>query len=209
MAVAVQIAHAPFIYLRPPLSRCLIFDQTKPLFQKWLMYGIGTVFSLAMLSFISTIVLNVTARAAAALWSSNFINSLIGSSSEGLSTQALEQGGIGLLMTMLVISVPPMAGNFFSATLGSFSAYNVFNNTAGGLPGPGGQPPGSYGYGGHGPLQAGIGQANSGQLSGGGGFSTPSGNASSSGARLSGSGHIPVADVTKQGGGLANPPASR
>ncbi|MBD8873461.1 type IV secretion system protein [Rhodanobacter sp. DHB23] len=207
MLLMYNFAIALVVGLGPLFILCLIFDQTKPLFQKWLMYGIGTVFSLAMLSFISTIVLNVTARAAAALWGSNLINNMIGTNSEGLSTQSLEQGGIGLLMTMLIISVPPMAGNFFSATLGNFNPYNVFSRA--GQPGPAGQPPGSYGYGGHGPSQAGIGQTNAGQLTGTGGFNTLPSSASYSGAHLSNSGFATGNDVTKQGGGLANPLTGR
>ena len=200
MLLMYNFAIALVVGLGPLFILCLIFEQTKPLFQKWLMYGIGTVFSLAMLSFVSTIVLNVTARAAAALWSSNFINGLLHTSSEGLSTQALEQGGIGLLMTMLVISVPPMAGNFFSATLGNFSPYNVFSRA--GQPEPNGQPPGAYGYGGFKMPQ--VSNAQAGQNTATGGFNALAGSASSSGARLSHAGYTPIADVTKQGGGLAN-----
>ncbi|MBB5359137.1 type IV secretion system protein VirB6 [Rhodanobacter sp. ANJX3] len=141
-----NFAIALFVGLGPLFILCLIFNKTKALFEKWLMYGIATLFSLAMLSFISAIVLQVTLRAAVALWSSNAINNLIGVSSEGLSTQSLEQGGIGVMMTMLVLSVPPMAGNFFSSTLGNFMHFSAFGGgIGGGRPGPQGQPAGSYG----------------------------------------------------------------
>ena len=202
MLLLYDVILALIIGLGPLFIMCLLFEQTKPLFQKWLMYGIGTVFSLAMLSFVSTIVLNVTARAAAALWSTNFINGLLQASSEGLSTQSLEQGGIGLLMTMLVISVPPMAGNFFSATLGNFSPYNVFSRS--GQPGLNGQPPGAFRHEGHGPALKNAGQSNNSQSA-----STAFTSTASNNARLGGSGHTPIADVTKQGGGLASPSAGR
>jgi type IV secretion system protein VirB6 len=142
-----NFAIALFVGLGPLFILCLIFNKTKALFEKWLLYGLATLFSLAMLSFISTIVLQVTLRAAIALWSSNAINNLIGVSSEGLSTQSLEQGGIGMMLTMLVISVPPMAGNFFAGTLGNFMAYSAFSGggIGGARPGPQGQPAGSYG----------------------------------------------------------------
>ena len=117
----------------------------------------------------------------------------------------LEQGGIGLLMTMLVISVPPMAGNFFSATLGNFSAYNVFSRA--GQPGPNGQPPGAYGYGEFRIPQ--VSNAQAGQNTATGGFNALPGSASSNGARLGHAGYTPIADVTKQGGGLANPPVGK
>jgi type IV secretion system protein VirB6 len=149
MLLLYNFSIALFVGLGPLFILCLIFNKTKALFEKWLLYGLATLFSLAMLSFVSAIVLQVTLRAATALWSTNFINGLLHVSSEGLSTQSLEQGGIGLLMTMLIISVPPMAGNFFQGTLGNFMAYSVFNGR-GAQPGPQGQPPGSYGHSGRG-----------------------------------------------------------
>jgi type IV secretion system protein VirB6 len=160
MLLLYNFAIALFIGLGPLFILCLIFNKTKALFEKWLMYGLATLFSLAMLSFISAIVLQVTLRAATALWTTNFINNLIGTSSEGLTTQSLEQGGIGLLMTMLIISVPPMAGNFFQGTLGSFMSYSVFRGPES-QPGPQGQPPGSF-HGSYNPSQATTGLGNSG-----------------------------------------------
>jgi hypothetical protein len=35
----------------------------------------------------------------------------------------MEQGGIGLLLTFLILSVPPMAANFFNGALGQFSPF--------------------------------------------------------------------------------------
>jgi type IV secretion system protein VirB6 len=149
MMLMFNLALALFIGLGPIFILCLLFEQTKPLFQKWLLYGIGTLFAMAMLSFISGIVLSVTLKAAEALWAASTINGLIGATSEGLTTQSMEQGGIGLLMTMLIISAPPMAAQFFNGTLGSFMAYSAFGG-GGARPGPQGQPPGSYAVGGHG-----------------------------------------------------------
>ncbi|MFK2877525.1 type IV secretion system protein [Rhodanobacter hydrolyticus] len=205
MLLLYNFAIALFVGLGPLFILCLIFNKTKALFEKWLMYGLATLFSLAMLSFVSAIVLQVTLRAATALWASNFVNNLLQTSSEGLSTQSLEQGGIGLLMTMLIISVPPMAGNFFQTTLGSFMAYSAFNGAAS-RPGPQGQPPGAYGYGGHGPVQAGANRVAADSRTASGYSASLGPTSSASGARLGSSSYMPRADVTKQGGGLANPP---
>jgi type IV secretion system protein VirB6 len=173
MLLMYNFAIALFVGLGPLFILCLIFNKTKALFEKWLLYGLATLFSLAMLSFISAIVLQVTLRAATALWASNAINNLIGASSEGLSTQSLEQGGIGLLMTMLVISVPPMAGNFFQGTLGNFYSNSVFSGGGGARMGPGGQQPGTPGaYGGQGPSQASTNQVSADTRSAGG-YSQP------------------------------------
>ena len=211
MLLLYDVALALIIGLGPLFIMCLLFEQTKPLFQKWLMYGIGTLFSMGMLAFISSLVLQLTLRVAGALWASGVVNSITAQSAEGFTNQAMQQGGIGLLMTLLVITAPPMAGNFFSATLGNFSPYNVFSRA--GQPGANGQPPGSYGYGGVGgrwPAQANNWQSNSGQVSGGAdALNTPSGSISSNSSLLGKSGYTQVADITKQGGGLADPPALR
>jgi type IV secretion system protein VirB6 len=118
-----QIALALFVGLGPLFILCLIFEQTKPLFHKWLMYGIATLFSLAVLNFVVSLVLGLTLRVAAALWAASVINNIVGQSAEGFSNQALEQGGLGLLMTVLIISTPPMAAAFFNATIGAFNPY--------------------------------------------------------------------------------------
>lgn len=204
MLLLYDVALALVIGLGPLFIMCLLFEQTKPLFQKWLMYGIGTLFSMGMLAFISSLVLQLTLRVAGALWSADVINGITGIGAEGFTSQSMEQGGLGLLMTLLVITVPPMAGNFFSATLGSFSSYNVFSR--GGQPRSNGQPPGSYGYGGQGPAQANLNPAAADTRSANGYNALPG---SASGTRLGNAGYAQVADVTKQGGGLANSPAGR
>ncbi|MCD0244361.1 Type IV secretion system protein virB6, partial [Xanthomonas melonis] len=63
-------------------------------------------------------------------------------SAEGLSSQALQQGGIGLIMTMLIITIPTIAAALWQGNMGTFLTYTAFNNTA--APGPQGQPAGSY-----------------------------------------------------------------
>ncbi|PPT87064.1 Type IV secretion system protein virB6, partial [Xanthomonas arboricola pv. arracaciae] len=67
----------------------------KDLFKKWLFYVIGTLFSMSMLSVVSAIVLKLSYKVAAALWAAKGINSLMGNDVEGLSSQAMQQGGIG------------------------------------------------------------------------------------------------------------------
>jgi type IV secretion system protein VirB6 len=145
-----QFAMAMIVGFGPLFILCLIFEQTKDLFRRWLMYGIGTLFSIAMLYVVTSIVLYLTVNLAGALWSATLINSITGQGGEGYSSQAIQQGGIGLLMTVLIISVPPMASMFFQGTLGNFMPYAAFGAGAVSRPGPQGQPPGSYGGGGGG-----------------------------------------------------------
>jgi type IV secretion system protein VirB6 len=146
MLLLYQFAMALFIGLGPLFILCLIFDQTKSLFQRWLMYGLGTVFSMALLSVVASMVLELTVRISAAFWVSR---ALMGNQSEGVSSIAMQQGGIGLLLSTLIISVPPMAAMFFQGTLGSFSPYSVFGGgaAASGRPAANGMPPGGMGGG--------------------------------------------------------------
>ncbi|RUL66562.1 type VI secretion protein [Dyella dinghuensis] len=165
MLLLYQFAMALFIGLGPIFILCLIFEQTKELFRKWLFYGIGTLFSIATLCAVSSIVLKLTENVAVALWGADLINNFTGQGAEGLSSRALEQGGIGLLLTVLIVSVPPMAAMFFQGTMGSFMHFSAFSGGPASQPGPQGQPPGSYGA-----LQSNTSYVNSGGKSGTGGF---------------------------------------
>ena len=138
-----KLALAMVIGLGPIFIMCLIFEQTKDLFKRWLLYGIGTLFSFAVLNFMLSIALDLCLRVAAALWATNVINSITGQGSGGFSSQAMQQGGVGLLMTLLIITTPAMAAAFFQGTLGQFSPYSTVGASSG-HPGPQGQPPGAY-----------------------------------------------------------------
>jgi type IV secretion system protein VirB6 len=98
---------------------------------------------MALLSVVCSIVLTLTIKISEAMWGAKIVNKLLGSSSEGLNSIAMQQGGIGLLLTALIVSVPPMAAMFFQGTLGNFLTYSAFGG-AGSSIGPSGQPPGSW-----------------------------------------------------------------
>ncbi len=144
MLLLYQVAIALFIGFGPLFILCLLFDQTKQLFQKWLFYGIGTMFSMAVLSAMVSIALDMVIRVSAAFWTSSLINSffLKDAMSDGMTSQAMQQGGMGLILTTLILTAPPMAAFFFQGTLGTFMAYSQIGGSA--AAGPQGQPPGSY-----------------------------------------------------------------
>jgi type IV secretion system protein VirB6 len=149
MLLLYEITLALVIGLAPLFIMCLIFEQTKGLFQKWLLYGIGTLFSMGVLAFISSLVLQLTLNVAKALWAAGIINGITGLGAEGFTNQSMQQGGIGLLMTVLIVSSPPLAAMFFQGTVGNFLTYSAFGMGHSSKLGPQGQPPGSYGGGGH------------------------------------------------------------
>ncbi|MFL9883158.1 type IV secretion system protein [Paraburkholderia agricolaris] len=169
MLLMYQFALALFIGMGPLFIMCLIFERTKSLFERWLLYGIGTIFSMALLSFVSSLVLNLTLRVAGAYWTATTINALTGQGAEGFTSQAMQQGGIGLLLTVLIVSVPPMAAYFFNGTLGSFMAYSAFGGSgarSAAMRSQGVGPGTAYGGGGYAPPQV-AGQQ--GMRNGGGG----------------------------------------
>ena len=135
-----KIAMALFVGLGPLFILCLLFDQTKALFGRWLYYGLGTMFSLAVLSVMVTLATDMVIAVAASFWAS----SLLGAGPDGVNSMALQQGGMGLVLTMLILTAPPMAAMFFQGTLGSFVPYSQFGGGRAARPGPEGQPPGAY-----------------------------------------------------------------
>ncbi|MBB4125303.1 type IV secretion system protein VirB6 [Xanthomonas translucens] len=134
-----KIAMALFIGFGPLFIMCLLFNATKQLFSKWLYYGIGTVFSLSVLSVmvaITTKVVGAVALAFVTKWAASGWSL----SGEGISSMSLQQGGLGLVMTTLVVTAPPMAAAFFQGVLGQFSPYSAMGGgAAAAVPaGPGG-----------------------------------------------------------------------
>lgn len=143
MLLLYEIALALFIGLGPLFILCLLFEQTKALFGRWLYYGIGTMFSMAVLAMMVSISLEMVARVASAFWATALTGALLGSNfTEGMSSQAMQQGGMGLILSTLIISAPPMAAAFFQGTMGHFSPYTSFGGQSGMVPsgGPSGTP---------------------------------------------------------------------
>ncbi|MBD8881534.1 type IV secretion system protein [Rhodanobacter sp. 7MK24] len=131
-----KVALALFIGLGPLFILCLLFKQTAPLFQKWLLYGIGTVFSLAVLSIMVTIAMKMLAAVTAA-YVAQYVASMAitggSTSTDGLNSMALQQGGIGLILSTLLISAPPMAASFFQGTLGQVNFFSPFGRIGEGM----------------------------------------------------------------------------
>lgn len=119
-----KIAMALVVGFGPMFILCLIFEQTRQLFTKWLFYGIGTLFSLAVLSVMVALALDMVLAVSAAFW----VGKYTGANVEGINSMAMQQGGLGLVLTVLIVTAPPMAASFFSGVLGQFSAYNQFSN---------------------------------------------------------------------------------
>ncbi|KRG67615.1 TrbL/VirB6 plasmid conjugal transfer protein [Stenotrophomonas chelatiphaga] len=135
-----QVAMALFIGRGPIFILCLFFRATRALFQRRLLYGIGTMFSMVALA-------GMVIRVAGTFWIAALADKFLldGALADGMTSMALQQGGMGLILTTLILTAPPMAAMFFQGTLGAFMAYSQIGGSPGAAaPGPQGQPPGSY-----------------------------------------------------------------
>ena len=123
MLMLYKIALALFVGLAPLFILCLLFEQTKPLFQKWLLYGLGTMFSMAVLAVMVDYALSTVVAVAASFWARAAIDTFLldGGGGTSLSSMALQQGGLGVIMTTLIVTAPPMAAMFFQGVMGNFS----------------------------------------------------------------------------------------
>ncbi|CAM4182766.1 type VI secretion protein [Stenotrophomonas lactitubi] len=146
MLLLYQIAMALFIGLGPLFILCLLFEQTKQLFQRWLFYGIGTMFSMAVLAAMVSIALDMVIRVAGSFWATALVDKYLldGALADGMTSQAMQQGGMGLILTTLILTAPPMAAMFFQGTLGTFMAYSQIGGGAAGAPSSDGRPAGTY-----------------------------------------------------------------
>ena len=135
-----QIALNLCIVFAPLFIVCFLFEATKPFFNAWVKFTVTTLFTLAVLTVVVTIamkaILIVTATLAAA--------DIASDSRMQLRDIATASGGLGMMMSTLLLGGPPLVANFFSgAVTAGFNAYNNIGNMAGGGGGGGsGRPAG-------------------------------------------------------------------
>ena len=124
------IFRRPFIIVgfSPIFILCLLFKKTAPLFQKWLYYGLATIFSSVMLGVMAEISMDLVANIAITDAVSNIASALIGGNVGGIMQTVTQQLGLGLMLSTLLITVPPMAGAWFNGMIAGFSAYSVIGN---------------------------------------------------------------------------------
>jgi len=136
LMLTLKVANSLFICLGPIFIMCLLTKQTAPLFWKWLYYGLSTMFATAMLAVVSDISMDLVENISGALFVSNIFNEVLGgtSATSGVMQASLQQFGLGLILSTLLITTPPMAGSFFSQMMGSFQAQSSFREWAGGTP---------------------------------------------------------------------------
>ena len=85
---------------------------------------------MAVLVFMVSVATKLVAITAAAMVTAYMLSSGLGGFGfgGGLNSAAIQQGGVGLLMSVLMVTTPPMAAMFFNGTLGQFVANSSFGN---------------------------------------------------------------------------------
>ncbi|WP_306310147.1 conjugal transfer protein TrbL [Xanthomonas campestris] len=103
--------------------------------------------SIGVLAAMVSICMKMAVKVAGSLWAVKGLGLVLQTDfTNGITSQAMQTGGMGVLLTLLILTTPLMAAFFFQSTLGSFMAYSQIGGaaSAAGSPGPQGQAPGSY-----------------------------------------------------------------
>ena len=124
MLIMFRIAIALFIGFAPIFILCLLFKKTAPLFQKWLYYGLATIFSSVMLGVMADIAMDLVSNIAITDAVTRITSILGGGDLSGIMQTVTQQLGLGLVLSTLLIVVPPMAGMWFNGLMGQFNAYS-------------------------------------------------------------------------------------
>ncbi|WP_369587162.1 type IV secretion system protein [Kingella oralis] len=141
MLIIYRVAMALFVGFAPFFILCLMFKKTTPYFSKWLNYGLATMFSSALLAAMASISTDLVKIIAQSQYKYSKIASITGiitgESVTGIFNSAMNQLGLGLMLSTVLIIVPPMAGSWFNGMMsGAYYGANQFerwNNPNGGV----------------------------------------------------------------------------
>lgn len=135
LLIMFRIAMALFVGFAPIFILCLLFKKTAPLFQKWLYYGLSTIFSGVMLGVMADISMDLVGNITVPAASVDFISTVFtGEGTKGIMQMVTQQLGLGLMLSTLLITVPPMAGMWFNGVMASYSGYNAMQGWGSGQP---------------------------------------------------------------------------
>ena len=131
-----------FVGFAPIFILCLLFKKTAPLFQKWLYYGLATIFSGVMLGVMTEISMDLVGNLFGGATAGDFVAKVIGGGSQtAIMDTVTQQLGLGVILSALLITVPPMAGMWFNGLMSSaYYGTNYFsgwNGMSGGTLGSG------------------------------------------------------------------------
>ena len=135
MLIVYRIAMSLFIGFAPIFILSLMFKKTAPLFQKWLYHGLATIFSSVLLAVMADMSMDLVSNISVALFTSNEAMELLtGDSASGVMYSITQQLGLGLMLSTLLIVVPPMAEMWFNGVMATYSGYNAMQGWGTGQP---------------------------------------------------------------------------
>ncbi|WP_455028238.1 type IV secretion system protein [Neisseria sp.] len=135
MLILYRIAIALFVGFAPIFILCLLFKRTAPLFQKWLYFGLATIFSSVLLGVMAEISMDLVGHLFGGAGAGKFVATIIGEGgTTGIMETVTQQLGLGLMLSTLLITVPPMAGMWFNGIMASYSGYNAMQGWGNGQP---------------------------------------------------------------------------
>ena len=118
------------IMFAPLCLAAYLFESTRFMFVTWAKFTVSTLFSMAVITVIVVMAIKAVLFVTAALMFAEMTGGI------DLKSIATAQGGVGMLLTTLVLGGPPLVTNFFSGQVSAaVSAYNA----VGGLTGSSGQ----------------------------------------------------------------------
>ncbi len=115
-----------------------VFEPTRQIFVTWVKFSITTLFSMVVITVVTVIALKALIMLGTALVTIDAGSTIVGLITGGKGGMQLRDiatvtGGLGMLLSTLVIGTPPLVTNFFSGQVGAvFSGYNQFAQFAGG-----------------------------------------------------------------------------
>ena len=135
MLILYRIAIALFVGFAPIFILCLLFKRAAPLFQKWLYFGLATIFSSVLLGVMAEISMDLVGNLFGGAAAGKFVATVIGEGgTTGIMETVTQQLGLGLMLSTLLITVPPMAGMWFNGIMASYSGYNAMQGWGNGQP---------------------------------------------------------------------------
>lgn len=196
LSLMAEISIVLAIMLAPLFLFFLLFQQTAAMFWTWVKFLLGTMVSLAVVTLVGSIVLDMMMRYGGALVFAFFVNGALGAAGVGggfdIGGSAMQLAALGALSTALLTMIPPLIMQFFNSGA-SFAAGAMMGAVGGGAAGAG--VAGLMGS-----VGAGSGAARAALQSGGGagglGYSGGEGNGSAGSTRAAGVG---PASATNQG----------
>lgn len=138
MAIMAEISITLAIMLAPLFIFFLMFKQTSSMFATWLKFLLGTMVSLALLTLLSSILLDMMMRYGAAVIAAYYANGALDGTgiSFDISGSAMQLAALGSLSTALLLMVPPLIMQFFNSGA-SFATGAMMGMMGGGAVGMG------------------------------------------------------------------------